>query len=157
VRFLLFDRILDAERGRYIKASKLVNLADGHLAEHYPRSPVFPASLVVEGLAQLGGMLNFLNHDFAVEMVLMLVDGARVTRAVRQGDLGTLEVRMLYDHPYGATMQGHAAVDGDTVATVARIVYAHERVTDPRIVRVNRKRFDYQGGEWLPVSAEPVT
>ncbi len=135
MRFLLFDRIVAAERGRRIQAVKSVDLDAGQA--------VLPGTLVVEGLAQLGGMLNLFNHGFSVEMLLVLVDGARLTRQVRHGDLLTLEVLMLYDHPYGATMRGAGLVGETPVVSVERMVYAHEVVTDPATVRRNRTRFAY--------------
>jgi 3-hydroxyacyl-[acyl-carrier-protein] dehydratase len=146
VRFLLFDRITEAERGRRMQAVKLVSLTDGALADHYPRRAVLPATLVVEAMAQLGGMLHALNHDFSVEMLLVLVDRVKLSRPVLHGETLTLDVRSEYDHPYGATMYGEASVDGEVVATVGRIVYAHELITDPKRIQLARDRFAYQGG-----------
>ncbi len=154
MRFLLFDRIIEAERGKRMRATKLVNLMDGYFVAHYPRQAVMPASLLLEALAQVGGMLNLLNHNFEVEMVLMLVDGVRLHRQVRQGEPVTLEVQMLYDHPYGATMRAEAWVHDVRIATVERMVYAHEVTTDPKKIQNNRDRFNYQSGGWtLPEDA----
>jgi len=146
VRFFACDRVVAAERGRRMTAVKLFTLMDGYLGEHYPRRAVMPGSLVVEGLAQVGGMLHLLNHDFAVEMVLMLVDGVRIPRQPLQGELLTLDVRMLYDHPYGATMSAVATAGDVPVATVDRLVFAHEVVTTPSVVARNRQRYAYQSG-----------
>jgi len=148
VRFLLFDRIVEAERGKRMRATKLVTLADGCFVDHYPRRAVMPAALIIESLAQVGGMLNLYNHNFAVEMVLMLVDGVRVVRQVGQGESLALEVQMLYDHPYGATMRAEARVGDGLVVTVARMVYAHANTADPSAIRTNRDRFAYQSGGW---------
>lgn len=148
VRFFLFDRIVSAERGRRMEVVKLVNLSDGFFVDHYPLRPVMPGTLLIEAMAQAGGMLNFLNHDFGVEMVLALVDGVRLGRPVVQGDRLEIGVDMMYDHPYGATMRSSIHVDGETVATADRIVYAHDVVEDPGKIRLNRERFDYQCGGW---------
>jgi 3-hydroxymyristoyl/3-hydroxydecanoyl-(acyl carrier protein) dehydratase len=146
MRFFAFDRVIVAERGKRLTAVKAFSLMDGYLGDHYPRRPVLPGSLVVEALAQVGGMLNLLNHDFAVEMVLMLVDGVRFADPPPQGEPLTLEVRMRYDHPYGATMDGVATADGRPVATVGRLVFAHEDAPDPSVVARNRQRYAYQAG-----------
>ena len=127
-------------------AVKQFGLMDGYLGEHYPRRPVLPGTLVVEGLAQVGGLLHILNHDFAIELVLMLVDGVRIPGSLGQGDRLTLEVAMRYDHPYGATMTGVATVDGAPVVTVDRLVFAHEVTDDPTVIERNRRRFAYQSG-----------
>jgi 3-hydroxyacyl-[acyl-carrier-protein] dehydratase len=146
MRFLLFDRVVVVEPRKRLTAVKLFNLMDGSSGDHYPYQPVLPASLVVEALAQVGGMLNLLNHDFAVDMVLMMVEGARMPHQARQGDLLTLEVTMLYDHTYGATMSGVARAGELTIATVERIFFAHELVTAESIIERNRTRFAYQSG-----------
>jgi 3-hydroxyacyl-[acyl-carrier-protein] dehydratase len=146
VRFFACDRVVVAERGKRMTAVKQFGLMDGYLGEHYPRRPVLPGTLVVEGLAQVGGMLHLLNHDFAVEMVLMLVDGVRIPGRPRQGDRLTLEVGMRYDHPYGATMSGLARVGDAPVVTVDRLVFAHEVSTDPAVIDRNRCRYAYQSG-----------
>ena len=146
MRFLLFDRIDEVEPGSRIQAVKLVSLTDGALADHYPRRAVLPGTLVVEAMAQLGGMLHVLTHDFAVEMLLVLIDGVTLNRPVLHGETMTIEVRTERDHPYGATMNGLASVDGEVVATAVRIVYAHGHVTDQKKIQMARDRFAYQAG-----------
>lgn len=146
MRFFLFDRVTVVEPRRRLTAVKLFNLMDGSSRDHYPHRPVLPASLIVESLAQAAGMLNLLNHDFAVDMVLMLVEGARFPRQVRAGDVLALEVTMLYEHSFGATMTGTAMSGELTVASVERIFFAHEPVTAASVVERNRARFAYQSG-----------
>lgn len=149
MRFLLFDRIIEAERGRRMLATKSVELGAGYFDDHYPGQAVMPATMVIEALSQVGGMLNAYNHNFAVEMILMLIDGVRIQRQVLQGDLLTLEVQMLYDHPYGATVRGEARLLTQVVASVDRIVYVHELTDDPAVIERNRARFSYHGGRFL--------
>jgi 3-hydroxyacyl-[acyl-carrier-protein] dehydratase len=146
VRFYLFDRVLEAERGKRMVATKVVDLMDEFFCDHYPLRPVMPATMVLEAIAQASGMLNNYNHNFAVEMVLMLMDGVRLYRPVTPGDRMTLEVNMVYDHPYGATLRGEASVEGERIATVERIAFAHEAVKDPKLIEINRDRFVYQSG-----------
>src|SRR4051812_23744173 len=124
-------------------AVKAFSLMDGYLGEHYPRRPVLPGALVVEALAQVGGMLNLVNHDFAVEMVLVLVDGVQLAAPSPPGEPLTLEVRMHFDNSYGATMGGLATAEGRPVATVSRLVFAHEHVPEPSVVARNRHRYAY--------------
>jgi 3-hydroxyacyl-[acyl-carrier-protein] dehydratase len=155
MRYLLFDRIVAAERGHRMEATKLVNLTDAYLIDHYQRHPVMPGSLIVEGLAQLGGMLNLVNHGFAVEMVVALIGGVRFTGDAHPGDMIVLEVHMLYDHPHGATMRGEARIGGASVAKVERMVYAYSKATDDRVIRTNRERFAYVEGS-LDGQGEPT-
>lgn len=150
MRFLLFDRISAAEPGKRLAAVKVVSLSDGSLVDHYPRRAVLPPTLVLEALAQLSGMLNVLNNDFAVEMFLVLVGGVTFQRPVLHGETLALEVRSAYAHEYGATMAGEARVDGELVARAERIVFAHEAVTDPHKIETARRRFAFQGGALTP-------
>lgn len=55
MRFHLIDRIEEICYGKYITAVKCITLADDVFDEHFPGYPVFPGSLILEGLAQLGG------------------------------------------------------------------------------------------------------
>jgi 3-hydroxyacyl-[acyl-carrier-protein] dehydratase len=146
MRFYMFDRIQAVDRGRRLRATRRVDLSDGCLADHFSRRAVLPASFLVEAIAQAGGMLSFLNHDFAIEMVLMLVDGVRFGRPVTHGETLEIDVTMIYDHPYGATVSGEVRSAGDLVASVDRLVYAHDNLTDASQTMVNRRRFEYQGG-----------
>ena len=53
MRWFWIDRFLEFESGRYAKAVKCVSLAEDYLHDHFPQYPVFPNSLVIEGLAQI--------------------------------------------------------------------------------------------------------
>jgi 3-hydroxyacyl-[acyl-carrier-protein] dehydratase len=154
VRFFLFDRVVEVERGRRMVAVKTVGLMDGYLEDHFPREAVLPATSLIEALAQAAGMLNSFNHAFAVEMVLMLVDGVELHRPIHAGEVLTLEVTMIYDHPYGATLRAEARAEAEVVAIAERIVFAHEVTEDPVKIGRARERFRYQAG--LPRKS-PVT
>lgn len=56
MRFFLIDRVEEVCYEKYITAIKCITLADDVFEHHFPRYPVFPGSLLIEGLAQLGGM-----------------------------------------------------------------------------------------------------
>jgi 3-hydroxyacyl-[acyl-carrier-protein] dehydratase len=150
VRFLAFDRITAAEKGKRMSAIKQVNLMDEYFSDHYPIKAVMPATFIIEALAQVGGMLNSLNHDFAVELVLVLVDGVHIHRQVYPGETLLLEVTMLYDHPYGASLKGEARVCDEMVANIESFSFAHEVTTDTARIKQNYERFVYQGGGYIP-------
>ena len=57
MRWYWIDRFIEFESGNYAKAVKNVSLAEEHLHDHFPGYPVMPQSLVIEGLAQTGGLL----------------------------------------------------------------------------------------------------
>jgi 3-hydroxyacyl-[acyl-carrier-protein] dehydratase len=155
VRFLFVDRILELERGKRILATKTVTSMDGFLTEHYTRRPLAPATLVIECLAQAGGWLNLISHDFRVKTVLALIEGVRILRDVRPGDTLLLDVHMLYSHADGATARAEAWVEADVVATIERMLFAHEVDTGGTFVRQQRDHFDYINGGPLSLT-EPA-
>jgi 3-hydroxyacyl-[acyl-carrier-protein] dehydratase len=55
MRFHMIDRIEEIVHGKYITAVKCISLADDVFNEHFPGHPIFPGSLIFEGLAQLSG------------------------------------------------------------------------------------------------------
>jgi 3-hydroxyacyl-[acyl-carrier-protein] dehydratase len=152
VRFFAFDRILAVEKGKRMMATKQVGLMDEYFSDHYPIKAVMPATFIIEALAQAGGMLNSLNHDFAAELVLVLVDGVHIHRQVFPGETMQLEVTMLYDHPYGASLTGQVHIGDELVAEIESFAFAHEITTDATRIRQSYERFLYQGGGYLPLT-----
>lgn len=59
MRFYLIDRITEVAPAKYVEGLKLVSMSDDVFDEHFPGYPVFPGSLILEGLAQMSGL--FLN------------------------------------------------------------------------------------------------
>jgi 3-hydroxymyristoyl/3-hydroxydecanoyl-(acyl carrier protein) dehydratase len=90
MRFHLIDRIEQIEYGRCIEAVKCVTLTDDVFNEHFPGFPVFPGSLILEGLAQLGGAffeIMMKQKGLPVKRaVLVLVQQLKFKRPVTPGD-----------------------------------------------------------------------
>jgi 3-hydroxyacyl-[acyl-carrier-protein] dehydratase len=116
--FLLVDRVVEMEPGRRIVALKNVTVNEPFFQGHFPGTPVMPAVLIVEALAQAGAVLML--HDLADrdrKLVLFTgIDAARFRRAVKPGDQLrlTLEVRQL--RARACRMSGRAEVDGQLAA-----------------------------------------
>ena len=77
MRWLWIDKFIEFKCGHSAKAIKNVSLAEGHLDDYYPGFPVMTPSLVIEGLAQCGGLLISQMSDFKARIVL-----AKVSRVV---------------------------------------------------------------------------
>ena len=73
MRWYWIDRFIEFESGSYAKAVKNVTLAEEHLHDHFPGFAVMPASLMIEGMAQTGGILLGETHDFARIVILAKV------------------------------------------------------------------------------------
>ena len=70
MRWYWIDRFLEFESGRYAKAIKNVSLAEDYLHDHFPIYPMIPNSLVIEGMAQTGGLLVCEHSQFTEKVML---------------------------------------------------------------------------------------
>ena len=57
MRWIWIDRFLEFNRGKSARAIKNLSLAEDYFSDHFPGYPVMPGSLILEGLAQTGGIL----------------------------------------------------------------------------------------------------
>ena len=117
--FLLVDRVLDFEAGSHIRCIKNVTFNEPYFQGHFPGQPVMPGVLVVEALAQAGGLLTQLSHitDSAGKVLyLVKVDNAKFSRMVVPGDQLELCVRLKRTIRNTALFEGVAKVDGQQVA-----------------------------------------
>ncbi len=116
--FLLVDRVLELEPGRRIAALKNVSVNEPFFNGHFPGDPVMPGVLVVEGLAQAGGIL--LVHDLpdrASKLLLFTaIERARFRRPVVPGDQLRYEVEVLRLRERHSKLAGRALVDGQVAA-----------------------------------------
>jgi len=110
MRWLWIDRFLEFKRGESARAIKTLSLAEDHFADHYPGYPVMPAPLILEGLAQTGGILVGDANDFQEKVVLAKIVSARFTREALAGQTLVYDVNLLHLRPEGASIQGKAYV-----------------------------------------------
>lgn len=106
MRWFWIDRFTEFSSGRSATAIKNVSLAEGHLHDHFPGAPLMPNALVIEGIAQTGGLLVAQHGDFEERVVLAKVAKARFHFSAAPGD--TLVYRVTIDdiHKDGAIVSG---------------------------------------------------
>src|SRR5277367_5175097 len=116
--FLMVDGILELERLKYIVGIKNVTINESHFQGHFPGAPVMPGVLIIESMAQTGGLLLLLEIPDRESKLLyfVAVDGARFRRPVVPGDQLRLEVTTITWRGGFCKMQGRATVDGELAA-----------------------------------------
>jgi 3-hydroxyacyl-[acyl-carrier-protein] dehydratase len=124
MRWIWIDRFVEFQSGRSAKAVKNLSLAEDHFADHFPGYPVMPAALILEGLAQTGGILVGEANQFREKVVLAKVPHAVFHREVLAGEQLVYEAEILNLREEGASVAGRALVGGTLVAE-AEIFFAH--------------------------------
>jgi 3-hydroxyacyl-[acyl-carrier-protein] dehydratase len=106
MRWLWIDRFLEFKRGKSARAVKNLSLAEDYFADHFPGYPVMPACLILEGLAQTGGILVGEANDFQEKVVLAKIVSARFEREFLAGEQLIYEVDLVHLRPEGASVLG---------------------------------------------------
>ena len=117
--FLLVDRVTEFEAHKRVVGIKNVTINEPFFQGHFPGHPVMPGVLVIEALAQTGGILTQLSHqtDSSGKLFyLVKIDNAKFSRMVVPGDQLVLQVELKRTIRNMALYQGVARVDGEQVA-----------------------------------------
>lgn len=130
MRFLLIDRITSWDPGKCGKAIKNVSLSEDFFDDHFPLKPIMPGALIVEGMAQLSGLVieEGVRHDTGrnVKALMSIVEKAKFRKPVYPGD--TLEycatIQLVNDD--GAKANVQAFVDDGLVAECSMVFSFHE-------------------------------
>src|SRR5271167_1151438 len=127
--FLLVDRVLAFEPGRYIHALKNVTVNEPFFPGHFPHRPVMPGVMIIEALAQTAGILAFKTvgvvPDSETRFYFVAIDNARFRKPVEPGDQLVLKVALKRAFKGIWKFHGSAEVDGVEVAS-AEIMVAPE-------------------------------
>ncbi len=118
--FLLVDRVVEFQKDKRVLAYKNVTCNEPFFTGHFPGHPVMPGVLVIEALAQAGGLLTQLSRDPGAgdgqTFYLVKVDNAKFSRMVVPGDRLELDVELRRRIRNMAQYVGIARVDGEQVA-----------------------------------------
>ena len=116
--FLMVDAILEMERLKYIVGVKNVSINESHFQGHFPGKPIMPGVLIIEAMAQTGGLLLLLEIPDRDNKLLyfVAVDGARFRRPVVPGDVLEIHVKKKTQRKLMWWFNAEAKVKGELVA-----------------------------------------
>ena len=122
---LLIDRIIDLEPEKKVTAIKNVTINEPFFNGHFPGHPIMPGVLIVEALAQAGGvlLLNAVEDPETKVVYFMSIDGVKFRKPVMPGDQLRFELKMLSFRRNTCRMEGKAYVD-DKLVTEATLMAA---------------------------------
>ena len=114
---LMIDRVVELSE-QHVLAEKLISANEPFFTGHFPDQPVFPGVLILEAMAQAGGIwaVNAMPENLGMKTVLVGVDEARFRRQVVPGDVLRLLVRPVRARPKMVRFAASASVGGDAVA-----------------------------------------
>jgi UDP-3-O-[3-hydroxymyristoyl] N-acetylglucosamine deacetylase / 3-hydroxyacyl-[acyl-carrier-protein] dehydratase len=118
--FLLVDRIIEVEGDQRIVGIKNVTINEPFFQGHFPGHPIMPGVLIIEAMAQVGGMLlmsHFEGQNVEDKVVyFMSLDNVKFRRPVLPGDQIRFELEMIQFRGKTCKMKGAGYVDGQLVA-----------------------------------------
>jgi len=134
MRFFMIDRITQWEVGRAAEAVKNVALSEDFFDDHFPRRPIMPGVLMIEGMAQLAGLLleASLSERYGLDAkaLLTLLERTKFRNPVRPGDTLTYRTEVLSLNHSGGKASASAIREGRIVATTG-MVFVFKQVDDP--------------------------
>ena len=127
--FLLVDRILEIEPGKRIVGLKNVTINEPFFQGHFPGHPIMPGVLIIEAMAQVGGMLLMGSVDDPETKVVyfMSLDNVKWRRPVKPGDQLRFELEVVQIRGRICRMNGLAKVDGELVAEAEMAAMVRDR------------------------------
>lgn len=119
--FLLVDKITELEKSKVVKGYKNISISDHVFLGHFPDHPIYPGVLILEGMAQTGGVLAFESMEDKVDPSTKVVyftgiDEAKFRSPVRPGDRLDYVMEVVKNRGNMWVFKGSAYVDGNLCA-----------------------------------------
>ena len=118
LKFVLIDKILEAEPGRRIKALKVLSMGEEYLGDHFPGNPIMPGVLMMEAMVETASWLVRLTEGFVHSMVtLKEARNIKYVHFISPGDRLTIEATMMRSGDGQATFKAAGSVEGNVVVS----------------------------------------
>ena len=121
--FLLVDRITDLKKGESLEGYKNVSISEPVFQGHFPGHPIYPGVMILEGMAQAGGVLAFKSMDDVSEeeiqnkvVYFMSIDKAKFRVPVTPGDQLVYKITVMKQKGAVWQLEAKAYVDDKVVA-----------------------------------------
>jgi len=121
--FLLVDRITELRAGEYVEGLKNISISEPVFQGHFPDHPIYPGVMIIEGMAQAGGVLAFKSMDNASQeeiqnkvVYFMSIDKAKFRAPVTPGDQLIYKINVIKNKGPVWQLDAKAYVDDKVVA-----------------------------------------
>lgn len=128
--FVMVDRVTEVVAGSFIRGHKCVSFNEPWFQGHFPGRPILPGVLILESLAQIGGILAYASDPFDPQTNLMFflgIDKAKFRRMVEPGDRLDLHAEVLHHATNVWRLKAEASVDGTLCAEAELLASIVER------------------------------
>lgn len=112
---VMVDRVVEVAAGKHIRGHKCVAYNEPFFPGHFPKRPLMPGVLILESLAQIGGILAYVSEPFdpTANLVYFLgIDKVKFRRTVEPGDRLDLYVEVIHHRSNVWKFKGEASVEG---------------------------------------------
>ncbi len=133
MRWFWIDRFTEFVSGQHSVAVKCVTLADEVLDDYAPGRPYFPSSMIIEGMAQAGGLMIDQLSGFSGRVVLAKIMSSEFFFEALPGDLLTLRCEIIDRLDFGSVVRG-TVHRGDELQANIELMFAN--LTDERFAAV---------------------
>ncbi len=138
MRFVLIDRITAWEPGTRAEAIKNVTLSEDFFDDHFPLKPVMPGVLILEGVAQIAGLLLEESvrkeENRRVKALLSVIEKAKFRDFVRPGDRLVYQVGIISINELGGKMKGMMLRDNKRIGE-AKLLFTFHEIDNPHLDR----------------------
>jgi 3-hydroxyacyl-[acyl-carrier-protein] dehydratase len=148
MRFLLLDRITKWEPGLRGEAIKNVALSEDFFADHFPMRPIMPGVLILEGMAQLGGLVLEegvrRRQNREVKVLMSIIEKAKFRQLVAPGDTLVYSAEVTAINEMGGKVAAQAMRTGSLIAE-CELLFSFHQIDNPHLEQCRREMLAF----WL--------
>jgi len=151
MRFQLIDKILRFDKNKSIVGVKGVSLEANDFVPSSKGYPIYPVTLCLESIAQLGGWLTTASSDFVCSPVLGMIANAEVYKEAEVGDNLLVKAELIELSDETSEIKGEIRRGDDLILKVKRIVYGLVKIEDKKLIEEQKRAFQMllERDQWI--------